>query len=465
MRQYQKLVFGNITKKSISAFSSENTGSYLSILTNDATTIKTNYLNGSIQIITNLLWAVLSLALMFYYNWSLTLVALASISLPIIVSLLFGNKLAAEERKISDSNEGFVGLIKDILSGFPVIKSFKAEREVQKRFAKATDTVEQIKLTRGKTEQLITIVSSSAGFLAQFGIFIYGAYLALNDQTTIGIVFAFVELMNFILTPVRQLPTLFAQRKAAIALIDKAADLVTKNTASDKTEHIGGIGDGIHVSNLSFCYEEDEPVLKDLSLSFEQGKSYAIVGASGSGKTTLLNLLMGSYDNYGGSITIDGKELRTVAPESLYDTLSIVQQSVFIFDSSIRDNITLFKEFPADKIDSAVSRAGLTPLLAERGEDYDCGENGSGLSGGERQRVSIARGLLRETPVLLMDEATAALDAATAHDVTDAVLSIKDLTRIVVTHKLDESTLSRYDRILAIRNGTLCEQGSFEELM
>lgn len=174
---------------------------------------------------------------------------------------------------------------------------------------------------------------------------------------------------------------------------------------------------------------------------------------------------MGSSNDYQGSIRFDQRELRTIAAESLYGLVSVVQQNVFIFDDTIRNNITMFRHFDEKLVQQATEKAGLTPLLAERGEDYICGENGSGLSGGERQRISIARCLLRQTPVLLIDEATAALDAATAYSVSAAILAIEGLTRIVVTHRLEEPLLRKYDEILVLKNGEICERGSFDALM
>ena len=223
--------------------------------------------------------------------------------------------------------------------------------------------------------------------------------------------------------------------------------------------------DGITIDHLTYGYHESAPVLNDVSVRFEAGKSYAIVGTSGSGKSTLVNLLMGSSNDYQGSIRFDQRELRTIAAESLYGLVSVVQQNVFIFDDTIRNNITMFRHFDEKLVQQATEKAGLTPLLAERGEDYICGENGSGLSGGERQRISIARCLLRQTPVLLIDEATAALDAATAYSVSAAILAIEGLTRIVVTHRLEEPLLRKYDEILVLKNGEICERGSFDALM
>lgn len=174
---------------------------------------------------------------------------------------------------------------------------------------------------------------------------------------------------------------------------------------------------------------------------------------------------MASHNGYSGSICYDTTELRQISSESLYEMVSVVQQNVFIFNASIRDNITMFSDFPREEVDRAIELSGLSKLIAERGEDYLCGENGSGLSGGEKQRISIARSLLKKSQVLLVDEATAALDAQTAFQVSNAILDLNDLTRIVVTHSLDENLLKRYDCVLTLKNGSITESGSFDELM
>ena len=174
---------------------------------------------------------------------------------------------------------------------------------------------------------------------------------------------------------------------------------------------------------------------------------------------------MGAYHSYTGSITIDGQQLREVDPDSLYDLMSLIGQNVFLFDDTITRNLTLFRDFPAQQVEDAVQRSGLSALVEQRGADYRCGENGVGLSGGERQRVSIARALLRGTPVLLLDEAPAALDNQTAYEVTDGILSLEGLTRIVVTHRLDAALMQRYDEILVLKDGRLLESGTFRELM
>ena len=286
-----------------------------------------------------------------------------------------------------------------------------------------------------------------------------------KQGVTPGVVIVFLPLMSFVVDPIGSVPPILANRRAAVALIDKLADAVGKNVRESGEQMDPVLRDGITIDHLTYGYHESAPVLNDVSVRFEAGKSYAIVGTSGSGKSTLVNLLMGSSNDYQGSIRFDQRELRSIATESLYGLVSVVQQNVFIFDDTIRNNITMFRHFDEKLVQQATEKAGLTPLLAERGEDYICGENGSGLSGGERQRISIARCLLRQTPVLLIDEATAALDAATAYSVSAAILAIEGLTRIVVTHRLEEPLLRKYDEILVLKNGEICERGSFDALM
>ena len=175
---------------------------------------------------------------------------------------------------------------------------------------------------------------------------------------------------------------------------------------------------------------------------------------------------MAAHADYSGEIRLGGRELRELESEYLYDLISIIEQEVFVFNASIRDNITMFRAFPEEEeVARAIELSGLSALVAERGALALCGENGSALSGGERQRVSIARSLLRRSELLLADEADAALDAATARQVTDSLLSLNGLTRIVVTHDLDAALLRRCDLILALKGGRIVERGSFDELM
>ena len=466
LAQYKALAFSRISEKSISAFSRENTGRYLSVLTNDVNTLEENYLNRSMSMLNDSLLFLGALAMMFWYSWRLALAAVLLSVLPVVVTLTMGGELSRREKAVSDRNEDFVSQVKDLLSGFSVIKSFKAEREAQTLFDRENRETESTKERRRCWEGLLMTVSGAlCGGLLQFGVFLLGAWLAIRGEITAGTVLVMVNLCNFVLEPIRTLPQYWAGRKAAMALVEKLAEVTAQSGGRDGEKIPPVLEDAIELSRLSYAYEPGKPVLREISFRLAAGKRYALVGASGSGKSTLLSLLMGADGGYTGSIRIDGRELRQVDTDSLYDLMSLIGQNVFLFNDTLWRNITMFRDFPAEQVRKAVKESGLTQLVSQKGKDYICGENGGNLSGGERQRVSIARSLLRGTPVLLLDEATASLDARTAREVTEAILDLEGLTRLVVTHRLEAPLLTRYDEILVLRNGALWERGSFQELM
>lgn len=464
--QYKEYVFARLCQKGIGAFSKENSSLYISALSNDAATVEMNYLANVFIIVENFALFIGALVLMFCYSPLLAVLSIVLALLPLAVSICTGNLVAKAEKTVSDRNETYMSTLKDSLVGFSVIKSFRAEARMCRIFAEAVRNVAEAKTLRNKMQILVGGLSAISGTILQFGIFLVGAYLALNGHgLSAGSVLVFVQLLNFVISPIGAIPQALAEINASKALIGKVAESLESNVRDEGLECKKELLTGITVEGLSFGYEEEKSVLQDVNFTFDAGKSYAIVGSSGSGKSTLLNLLMASHDGYSGSICYDDTELRQIRSESLYEMVSVVQQNVFIFNSSIRDNITMFSDFPREEVDRAIELSGLSKLIAERGEDYLCGENGNGLSGGEKQRISIARSLLKKAQVLLVDEATAALDAQTAFQVSNAILALNDLTRIVVTHALDENLLQRYDCVLTLKNGGITESGSFEELM
>ena len=466
MGQYKNFVFQKLSEKSIGSFQKETTADYISALSNDALIIEQKYLEQQFDLIDQIITFVGALVMMLLFSPALTLIAIGISVLPVIASVLAGNRLELAEEKVSDRNAGFVGMLTDSLNGFSVIKSFRAEKAILELFQKSSADVEKAKSGKRKIEIVLATIGALSGAIAQFGVFFAGVGLALAGHgVTAGIVISFVQLMNYVLNPIAQVPQILANRSAARGLIGKLAEELTENVREEGSVEKTQLRTGITLENLSYAYEPDKPVLQNLSFSFEAGKRYAVVGASGSGKSTLLNLLMAAHHDYEGQICFDDVKLDQIRSESLYELVSVVQQNVFIFNASIRDNITMFSPFPKEAVDRAITLSGLSALIAERGEDYCCGENGSGLSGGEKQRISIARSLLKESQVLLVDEATAALDAQTAFQVSSAILDLEDITRIVVTHALDETLLNRYDCILTMKNGTVAEAGTFADLM
>ena len=467
MKQYRNYAFEQLMKKGIQAFAGENSSLYISALSNDLNTIEQDFLAQLQNAVQTGLVFVGALALMLWYSPLLTVIALGLCLLPIGVSVIFGNMQAVAEKGVSDKKASYTGILKDALMGFAVIKSFKAERSIARMHEEKNTDVAHASTKRTKTNVLVTYSSTLASGLVQIGVFLVSAALALkgNSAITGGTAVVFLQLMNYVLGPIQTFPTFYAGTKSAYALIDKLAMALNTHLSDEGEDIPAQLTKGISIRHLQFAYEEGAPVLTDLNMEIAAGGCYALVGGSGSGKSTILNLLMASSRDYQGEICYDDREMKTISPSSLYELVSIIQQNVFMFNSTIRDNITMFSDFPEEEVDRAVRMSGLKKLIDEKGEDYLCGENGAGLSGGERQRISIARALLRKTPVLFIDEATAALDAETSFEVLDAILQLDGYTRLIVTHDLDENIFRRCTGLFALKHGAVREQGTFDELM
>jgi len=464
-RQFKTSIFQKIMYKNINSFNKESQSTYISAFSNDLSSIEEKYLAGNLGIINNLALFIGAAVAMAYMNFAIFGIAIAASLIPIIVSIIIGPKLEDMEKKVSTSNAMFVGLTKDLLAGFTVIKSFRAVNEIAFVFNHKNEELESVKRKARDTEGIIATVNDVAGMIVSVAVIGAGVYFAIKGKVTAGVVIAYIDLLNYLLDPISELGVQFANRNAALALVDKLDTIAEQNSNNTGTKEIKGLSDKIVYENVSFGYEDGVNNIFDINVTFEKNKSYAVVGGSGCGKSTLLNLLIGYHSNYIGNIKIDKNEIRDINTESIYDVVSIIQQNVFVFDNSIADNITLFKEFEQVNIDSVIKRAGLEKLIKDKGQEYRCGENGSNLSGGEKQRISIARSLLRGTPILLMDEATAALDSETSYMIEEAILSIKELTKIIVTHRMNVNLLNKYDEIIVMNQGTIVEKGNFKELI
>ncbi|MFU0568150.1 ABC transporter ATP-binding protein [Gardnerella vaginalis] len=466
MNQYKESVIKKLLKKSYSDFSLANSGTYLSVLTNDCERIQEKYLKKIFDFVQDVLMLVSSLALMIYYSPLLTVIALIVSVLPMACSILTANGIATREEQVSKSNESYTALTKDVLNGVSVIKSFKAEQEVINRYQNQSMELEHTKNLREKTMITVSALGTISSLATQLGVMLVGAWMvnAHVGVITAGMVLAFTNLMNGVLQPIASLPQMLGEMKGAKKLISKMADYMS-NVKEDSGDIIDDSIKSIVLRDVSYSYDADRKVLKNVNLTLQAGKSYAIVGPSGAGKSSLINLLMGYYKDYKGSVQLNNHELSNVSKSSLYDKTTLMQQSVFMFDASILDNITLFKPFQDAEVDRVIHLAGLDNLIAAKGKDYQCGENGSHLSGGEKQRIAIARSLLKKSEILLVDEATSALDNETSANVTQSILDLQGILRLVVTHRLDANSLKQYDEILVMKSGELIERGSFEELM
>ena len=463
MIQYKNNIFDKIMKKSISSFTNNDTSTYLSSLTNDVNYIETNYIYSIFTLITNILIFILSLVIMIIYHPLLTLIAIILSLLPFVVAILVGGRLAFHEKRISDENASFMHSLKDNFVGFSTIKVFKSEAKIKKLFNRKNDYLEETKAKRERVMILMEFLQSVSSLIAQIGVFLVGAYISITtDKLEPSVIILFVQLMNYVMNPLSTVPQLLSKRRACLPLFKKINDIINEEEVADKKNV--SFEKAIEVCDLSYQIG-DKKILNNVNYKFEKGLSYAIVGGSGSGKTTIVNMLLGRGKDYQGTIKYDEDELRDLSLDSLYNIVSFVEQNVFVFDDSIINNITMYSRVDEDILQKAISRSGLQKLIDEKGKDYKCGENGRNLSGGEKQRISIARALIKKSQIMLMDEATSALDNETSASVLHNILTLEDMTKIIITHRLEEKSLEMFDRILVVKNGRIVEEGTFCQLL
>ena len=465
IRNLKNDIFSDILSKNINLFNSTETSKFLSGLSNDILAIETNYLENVLILIEKSVLLLGGLIAMIILNPIMFICVVIGSLLPLFILPIFSKRIADKEKRVSERNEEFVSMLTDILNGFSVIKCFKAENLIINIFREKNALLEKDKLQKRNAISDIEIVSIVLGTFVLIVIFAVGVVMAMKGAVTVGTITAFIQLSNYVIMPMEFIPIAFGKLTAGKKLIFKLEDLLQENQGTNDEGITVEFKNKIIFSHVTFSYEEGKEILREMDLEFERGKSYAIVGSSGSGKTTILNLLMGYHRNYGGKILIDHTELRDIKTDSLYNIFSIVQQNVFIFNSSIEDNITMFNEEYKNMLPKVIDKAGLQDLANQRGTDFLCGENGSNLSGGEKQRISIARSILKDVPIILMDEATATLDNVTSYHVENAILDLKDQAKIVVTHRLNKKLLARYDKIIVLKNGAVSEMGTFDELM
>ena len=466
MSRYKNKVFKSILDRDYREFSKEKSGKFISILTENMKKIEQDYLHQYFNISKNISLMIFSLVAMFIGNWFLTLLVIIASIIPMMVSGFIGQKSASLQNSSMIAEQKYLAKVKDILAGFLVIKSFNVKEAIGQDYKNESEKLDEIYFIKGKFDVLSNVISQLSGMIVFLVAFGGGMYLVFGGHTTIGSVTAIVQLVNFVVMPLNEIGMGMSKFREGQATLNsfEVKDVIELQTGKTKEY----FDDVISFSNVDFSYPNtEEKIFNKLSLQIKKGEKIAIVGMSGSGKSTLLNLLLRFYDVTSGYISIDNQDLQAISAESLYNLMTIVQQDVYIFDDTLKANITLSQSFTEDDIKKAVQQSGLESYILENelGLQTSCGENGSNLSGGERQRLSIARALIRKTPILLLDEATSSLDNKVTTEIENSILEIQDLTVLVVTHKLNKSMLKKYNRILFMKNGVIVEDGSFDNLM
>ena len=466
MSRYKNKVFQSILDSDYRDFSKEKSGKFISVLTENMKKIEQDYLHQYFNISKNLSLMIFSLLAMFIGNWFLTLLVIIASIIPMMISGFIGQKSASLQKRAMIADQKYLAKVKDILAGFLVIKSFNVKEAIRQDYRNESEKLDEIYFMKGKFDVLANVISQLSGMIVFLVAFGGGMYLVFNGYTTIGSVTAIVQLVNFVVMPLNEVGMGMSKFREGQATLDafEVKDVTELQTGETKEF----FDDVISFSNIDFSYPNtEEKIFNHLSLKIKKGEKIAIVGMSGSGKSTLLNLLLRFYDVTSGRISIDNIDLQAISAGSLYNLMTIVQQDVYIFDDTLRANITLNQFFTDEEIKKAVQQSGLESYVLENesGLQTLCGENGSNLSGGQKQRLSIARALIRKTPILLLDEATSSLDNQVTTEIESSILDIQNLTALVVTHKLNENILKKYDRILFMKDGVIVEDGSFSDLM
>ena len=513
--QYRNFACDYLLKKKVADFYASNSSVYLSALSNDLMKIKEQFLD-QIPIITQIFFCGIgAIIVMLRYNVFLACMSCVLSLIPFFAALYSGKNMGELEERLSTKNAEYLAFLKDFSIGFTIIKSYKVEAIFSKLHAAVNEKTEETMLRRERCVEKVNYFAAISGYITRLSILFLSAYIAFTRHSiSIGTVIAFSQLIHYLIDPLSSLPSMLSEAKAAYRLTDKFWEIIKSgeelqntsenNRVKEEIAEIQSVTEdkkiieeqeiseqkqsldeaalslhgellsitsiarkacSISFNHICFSYSEGKEVLKELNLRVKEGEKVVLLGTSGSGKSTILKILMGMERAQSGTIRIGGQDTMDLGEDRIFKEISYIQQEVFIFDGTIRENICLFQTYREEELQSVIERAGLRNLVKEKGLDYLCGENGAALSGGERQRISIARSLLRKTPILLADEITASLDKENSYLVLDTLLNIENTTEILVLHDLDSRILSRVDRICVLKNGKVEEEGNFTELL
>lgn len=465
LEQYRKYTYQQMLCKHTSAVNKESMDTYISTLSNDLGNILDNYIEMipySVEIILSFVGTVV---LMLYNNLRLAVVAFLLSLLPLAFSLFRMKEVEKGEIALSDANGNFLSAFSEVIRGFQTIKSLKAETQISEKLSVSNQHASKSFGHREHIEIAVAYTASLIGHVSQVAFFFVGMFLAKKgSNVSAGTVVMFIQLMQNITGLGISMPEIIAKMKSAQKLMDKNDNLLRANKITGEKIPIT-CKEKIVLHKLSYHYNNSDVGLDNISCEIPAKGCYAIIGESGSGKSTLLNLLAGINQSFAGEIRFDNMEIKNISYDCITELISVVNQDVFIFDASIKDNITLFGLFDESLVERAIQKAGLEDVIKEKSIEYRCGDNGKALSGGEKQRIGIARSIMQGTDVLLMDEVTSALDTQNGYQIIETVQKMEGKTRIIVTHDLYSTLLKKFDCIFVLKNGKLVEQGKYDDLM
>ncbi|MGQ9680539.1 MAG: ABC transporter ATP-binding protein [Candidatus Bathyarchaeia archaeon] len=463
-------MFRHLQKLSIGYYSDKEVGSVVSRVTNDVEKITELISSGVATAITDVITLVGIVATMLLMNVWLSLITFTIIPMIVVFMYLWGRRVRRVYRETRRTIASVSAKIEESVSGIREIQAFSRERQDQTEFQRVNVSNMQANIEAGRVMSAFWPAVAIFGAIGNSLVLWFGGSAVMSGTLTVGVLFGFMAYINRFFMPIQDLSMFWNSMQSAMAaaeriflLLDSKIDVQEKPNAIP----LPPIKGAISYENVTFSYEKDQPVLKEIDLKIEPKKTVALVGPTGAGKTTMINLLYRFYDPESGRITIDGYDLRDVKLESLKRQMAIVLQDPFLFTGTVKMNIKYGRLDATDDEIIAVAKAvGAHEFIISLPEGYetDVGERGSRLSVGQRQLISLARALIAEPRILIMDEATSSIDAYTELVIKQALEKIlKDRTSIVIAHRL--STVMNADLIVVIDDGRIVEKGSHEELL
>ncbi|MBN1828822.1 MAG: lipid A export permease/ATP-binding protein MsbA [Deltaproteobacteria bacterium] len=462
-------LYNHIQRQSLTFFSGNSTGILMSRITNDV-----NLIQGAVsEAVTSLLkdsFTLMGLVfVIFYRDWKLALVSMVIFPLSIYPIAKFGERMRTVAKNTQITMGSLTSLLQETISGTRIVKAFGMENYEGRRFAVENEHLFRLFM---KSTSIRAISSPFMEFLGGVGIaaiIFYGGYQVIQGASTAGTFFSFLTALIMLYEPVKRLTNVnitiqqgLAGAERVFEIMDSPPDVRDRDDATE----LPPINHCIDIDGVTFAYDE-EPVLRGINVTIKAGEVVAFVGMSGAGKTSLVNLIPRFYDVRKGSIRIDGHDIRDVTLRSLRGQIAMVTQQTILFNDTIRNNIA-YGDIGKDEEDivSAARAANAHNFIMglPRGYETIIGEQGTRLSGGERQRITIARALLKNAPILILDEATSSLDSESEKEVQGALENLmKGRTTLVIAHRL--STVRNADRIIVLSDGGIVEEGTHEELI
>jgi ABC-type multidrug transport system fused ATPase/permease subunit len=464
--EFRNSYYSNLINSKYADISSEDSGKYISALTNDANIISDQYFNNWIYLPENIINIIGSFVAVMYINWIIGLIMLGMTVFVGIIPGLFIKQIEKANLERSNSLANYTGKLKENLLGSGIIKSYNAE----KKFSDETKLTNRKLLKWSNRHSVVNHTTGISAMIISTAITLtmvaISGYLAIQGKIDFGAIVAIITLSEKFYGPIQQLAgrlfTIVSVRKINNKLL-KVIDRNIDNQGKDNTE----FKKNISLNGVSFRYKaNDRLILDNVTIEFEKNKKYMILGKSGSGKTTILKLISKIYDKYEGSITIDNEDYKNLSDACINKRVALAQQNCYLFNKSLQDNIDIFGNKNIKKLMTTLAEVKLQNFIDKLplGIDTVIDEEVNQVSGGEKLRINLARALYRDSDVLLLDEITSAIDRATSDEIERMILAIKDKTLINVCHKFNDDFLWMYDKIFIIEEGRIVLEGSYSDI-